>query len=63
MMEKYSKSETFKGAFRKLENEHNWFVRLYGNIAGEIGGWLTEQAMKYGDMYEYVGRDGRNPND
>ena len=62
-MSKYRDSEIFGGAFRKMENEHNWFVRWYGNIAGEIGGWLTEQAMKYGDTYEYVGREGRNPNE
>jgi hypothetical protein len=62
-MNKYTEVESLRGAFQKLENNHNWFVRRYGNIMQKIGAWIVDQGVKYGDMYKYVGREGRNPND
>jgi len=62
-MKKYREIESLLGAFEKLENNHNWFVRWYGNLMQDIGAWFVDQGTKYGDMYKYVGREGRNPND
>lgn len=63
MPKQYLKDETEFGAFRKMDNNYPRVVRWGGNIMQEIGGWMFEVGVKYGDLYEYCGRSNNEPED
>lgn len=63
MPKEYLEEDAVFGAYRKVEKNYPWIIRWYGNIMQEVGGWIMDQGIKYGDMFEYVGRSNNEPTD
>lgn len=63
MPKEYLEGEAKFGAYRKVENKYPRIVRWYGNVMQEIGGWMMDVGVKYGDLYEYCGRSNNEPED